>query len=277
MGVSNPRVTTRLKHEADGSGYMEPGYTHLFVMPVEGGSARQITSGDFHHNGPAQWSKDGKKLIFSANRHPDWEYDRRNSEIYSVSIEDGAIKTLTTRKGPDQDPVISPDGKWIAYLGYEDKIQTYQINELTVMNLDGSGKKTIKLGLDRNVSDLTWDAQGQGLYFQYDDKGNTKLGYASLNGTTTLIAKDLGGTTIGRPYGGGSYSISPSGTIAFTHTTPSHPAELAVITEGSAEPKLIAPLNEDLLPFRNLATVEEIWYKSSVDGRRYTRLDCQTT
>ena len=43
-----PRITSRLKHEADGAGYTQPGFSHLFVLPAEGGTARQITSGNFH-------------------------------------------------------------------------------------------------------------------------------------------------------------------------------------------------------------------------------------
>jgi len=86
-----PRVTTRLNHEADGVGYLEPGYSHIFVVPADGGTARQVTSGDYHHSGTPSWTKDGKKLIFSANRHENWEYERRNSEIYSVDVETGEL------------------------------------------------------------------------------------------------------------------------------------------------------------------------------------------
>ena len=95
-----PRITDRLKHEADGRGYLPPGFNHLFVVPATGGAVRQVTSGDFHHRGKISWSKDNRSL-FSANRNADWEYDFRNSEIYRVSINDGNIQALTERDGPD--------------------------------------------------------------------------------------------------------------------------------------------------------------------------------
>ena len=139
--ADKPRVTTRLKYEQDGSGYIEPGFHHFFIIPSEGGTPRQVTSGDYFHRGTPQWSKDGKQLIFSSNRNENWEYEFRNSEIYSVSIENGEIEPLTDRNGPDRSPAVSPDGKKIAYLGFEDKVQTYQITKLFLMNLDGSGKK----------------------------------------------------------------------------------------------------------------------------------------
>ena len=67
-----PRVTARLKYEADGSGYMEPGFEQFFVIPALGGAPRQITSGEFRHSGRAQWSRDGKSLVFSGSRNEDW-------------------------------------------------------------------------------------------------------------------------------------------------------------------------------------------------------------
>ncbi len=263
--ADHPRVTTRLKYEADGSGYIEPGFRHLFVISAEGGTARQISKGDFNFGTP-QWSKNGKSLFFSSNLNSDWEYQTRNSEIYNITINDGKTTALTDRNGPDYGLTISPNGKQIAYLGYDDKIQTYQVNKIYLMNLDGSNKKEINAKLDRGKSNLKWSPDGKGLYFQYDDKGNTKIGYTSLSGKTLRVANNVGGTSIGRPYGGGSYSISNSGKIAYTHTTPNHPSEVAIVQKGVKKEQLISNLNSDLLEYRNLAIVEEIWYKSSVDG-----------
>jgi len=95
-----PRVTDRMYHERDGSGYIPPGFKHIFVVPSEGGSPRQITSGNFHHRSP-EWTADGKTILFSGNRNEDWEYDFRNSEIYSVSVITSKIKTLTKQDGPE--------------------------------------------------------------------------------------------------------------------------------------------------------------------------------
>lgn len=262
--AKHPRVTTRLKYEADGSGYIEPGFRHLFIIYAEGGTARQVSKGDFNFGAP-YWSKDSNALYFSGNLNENWAYETRNSEIYKLTIADGKITALTDRKGPDYGLALSPNGKQIAYLGYDDKVQTYQVNKIYVMNLDGSSKKEIKTNLDRSKSNLTWSTDGKGIYFKYDDKGNTKVGYATLSGKTTLVANNIGGTSIGRPYGGGSYSISTTGKIAYTHTTPYHPSEIATIQKGAKNEQLVSNLNGDLLNYRKLGKVEEIWYKSSID------------
>jgi len=265
--ADHPKVTTRLKYEADGSGYIEPGFRHLFLISSEGGTARQISNGDFNYGAP-QWSNNGNSLFFSSNLNDDWEYQTRNSEIYNISIDNGKITKLTDRNGPDYGLSISPNGKQIAYLGYDDKIQTYQVNKITIMNIDGSGKKEIKTRLDRGKSNLKWSSDAKGLYFQYDNYGNTKIGYTTLSGKTSIIANNVGGTAIGRPYGGGSYSLSSTGKITYTHTTSYHPSELAITQKGTKNEQLVSNLNRDILEFRNLGKVEEIWYKSSVDNNK---------
>lgn len=262
-----PRVETRLNHEQNGVGVLDYGFDHLFVVPAEGGSARQVTSGDYDHSSRPAWTPDGERLIFSANRHDNWEHERRNSELYSVPVEGGEITPLTDRYGPDYSPHISPDGETVAYLGYDDEVQTYQITRLYTMDVDGSNVTEVETGLERSIDDIAWDEDGEGLYLQYEDEGNTKLAHTDLQGTTTLVAEDLGGTTIGRPYGGGDFSVSNTGRIAVNQTTPAHPAELAVIEPGQGSAEKITDLNGDLLDRRTLGEVEEVWYTSSVDGR----------
>ncbi|MBT8257567.1 MAG: S9 family peptidase [Bacteroidia bacterium] len=264
--ADNPRITDRLKHEADGRGYMPTGFTHIFIIPAEGGTARQLTKDDYNHRGSLSFSPDGKHIYFSANRHPDWEYDFRNSEVYSVHIDSGEINKLTDQQGPDGSPMVSPKGDKIAFISFKDKVQTYQLRQLNVMNADGTNRKIVTADLDRSVANLKWDKDVKGLYFQYDDKGNTKIAHVSLNGKVQKLGDNLGGNSIGRPYGGGSYSVSENGTIAYTYATPYHPAELAVIKPKSKANK-ITDLNQDVLGRRELGKVDEVWYKSTVDGR----------
>jgi len=263
--AESPRVTTRLKYERDGAGYIEPGHNQYFVVPAIGGTPRQVSSGNFRHTGAPEWTPDGRHLIFSGNRNENWELDYRNSEIYSVDIETGTAVALTERNGPDFAPALSPDGRQIAYLGYADKVQTYQVTRLHVMDVNGGNKRELLTDFDRGVSDIAWT--GDGIWFTYDDRGDTRIALAKLDGSYRDVATNLGGTTIGRPYGGGSFSVAEAGRVAYTHVTPYRPADLAITDRRGKRNTVITAVNSDVLNWRELGQVEEVWYKSSVDQR----------
>ena len=263
--AEKPRITDRLKHEADGSGYMREGFSHIFYISSDGGKPTQVTKEKYNHR-EFDWKSDSKGFVFSSNYNIDWQYDYRNSELYSINIDGSSLKTLTDRKGPDRGLAVSPDGKKIAYLGYNDKVQTYQITRLYIMNIDGGSKKEIKMNLDRSISSLKWSSDNKGLYFMYDNEGNTKVAYSSLGGKTTKLVDNVGGTTIGRPYRGGSYSISKNNHIVYTMTSPYNPADLVIYANG--ENTRLSNLNYNLFKGKDLGEIEDIWYESSVDGRK---------
>ena len=259
------RVVDKLLYRADGAGYLEDGNWQIFVLSAEGGTPRQLTTDPFDHGGSLSWSPDGKTILVTANRHENSEYDPQNTEVYEISLADGAIKSLTTRKGPDFRPVYAPDGKQIAYLGYDDRLQGYQVTRLCLMNRDGGGTRVLTEDLDRSVGSPVWSADGKGLFVQYSDQGDTKIAHVSLQGKVTVLAGSLGGVSLGRPYSGGSFSVANNGQFAFTITSPNHPADVA--TGSGKLVRRLTQLNEDLLSHKQLGVVEEFWYKSSYDER----------
>ena len=262
------KVITRLKYRADGAGYITSGYTQIFVLSAEGGAPRQITSGPYNHGGSLSWAPDGESIVFSSNRHDDWEYESNNSEVYEVSLANGAIKPLTKRNGPDNSPTVSPNGKLIAYLGFDDRVQGHQTTHLYVMNRDGSNSRMLLEDLDRGISSLNWNQESKGLYYKYDDQGDTKIGLITLQGKTQVLASGLGGTSLGRPYSSGSYSVSGNARFAYTLGNSQRPADVATGRRGPTRAKPITALNEDLLGHKQLGKVEEIWYESTFDQRK---------
>ena len=260
------KVIRKLIYRADGQGYVKEGFSHLFVVPADGGSPRQLTNGSYDHEGPIAWSPDGSTILITSNRTADYEYDPINSEIYEVSLTDRSVKSLTNRKGPDSNPVISPDGKRVAYLGFDDRQQGYQVTRLFLMNRDGTGSRCLTDNLDRDAAGLIWRRDGLGLFCQFDDQGNTRIAFISLDGKQTPIAEDLGGTTVGRPYAGGSFSVSHDGTVAYSHGVADRPADVAIAAKGKSA-AVLTSLNADLLSHKSLGKVEEIRFDSSADGR----------
>jgi dipeptidyl aminopeptidase/acylaminoacyl peptidase len=255
------KVIDRLNFRFNRSGYSYgERYSHLFVMPAEGGTPRQLSGGDFNHNGPLTWTPDSKYIILSANRRKDHEIEFRDTDIYRFSTADGTIKALTDRRGPDSSPVVSPNGKTIAYIGFDDRYQGFQLRQLYVMNPDGSGSRVVLKDFDHSVSRLRWDGKSKGIYFLYSHRGNTKLAYTSLSGKVKTLAGDVRGR--------GSYSVAANGGFVITITRPQIPSEIAVGTFANPKVRVLTNVNRDVLGHKQLGEVEETWYSSSLDGRK---------
>ena len=249
------KVIDQALYRADGGGYLKAGYMQIFVVSSEGGTPRQVTHGNFNHQSNISWMPDNRSLVFAANRQPDWQLNIAEAEIFRIDIHSSKLSQLSHRIGPDVNPQVSPEGKHIAYLGFDDRQQGYQVTRLYVMDTDGSNSHSITDSLDRDVADPVWTANSKAIYFQYDDHGDTKIARTSLTGKRSLLASHLGGATLGRPYGGGSFSVGPRGSIAYTWTSTEHPAEIAIVPASGNKPKVVTHLNADLLDYRELGSV----------------------
>lgn len=263
--AGNAKVTDQLVYRRDGAGYVPYGFTHVFVVPTDGGTPRQVTSGNFNHSSSIAWMPDSSAILISANRSDNWERNPRESEVYRVSLSDGSFTALTSRVGPDGSPVVSPKGDLIAYTGNDENGLSRQNLDLYVMNMDGSGVRNLTAGLDRSVSNVQWNAEGTGLYYSYDTSGKKVAAFTNLAGNGRIITEALGGATLGRPYTSGTYIAAPDGRIVFTQNRTDRPADLAVVDRiGSVT--TLTDLNGDVLGQRRMATTERIAVKSSVDG-----------
>ena len=258
-------IITDVTYRADGAGYLKPGYTHVFVVSAEGGAPRQLSFGAFNEQGPLSWSADGRFIFLSGNRNEDWRLDPLHTEVYQVALADGQLTALTKRTGPKDAPIASPDGAHIAYLGFEDRLLSYQDAHLWVMDRDGGHARSLTDALDRSIDRAFWARDGRSLYVQYDDKAVPRVARVLLDGRVESIAQGLSGTGLDRPYTGGAFTVAANGAVAFTSGTPERPAELSVAYQGHI--KQMTRLNEDLFADKSLAKIEPLAVQSSFDHR----------
>jgi len=255
--ANDAKVVERLDYRRDYGGYTDDGRTHVFVVPASGGTARQLTDGDFDHSGPT-WSHDGRSILFTSNRVPDAEHSWRESDIYAVDLATGSIRQLTRRHGPDYGPVVSPDGRWIAYLGYDWTDDTYITSKLYVMAPDGSGSREISGTLDRSPGNLIWAADGSGVYFSADHEGRSDLYLAPLDGQPRQLTR-------------GDHHLTVSGLVGRTGVglrhTPTDPGNVVAVDVTSGRVTPLTDLNGDVLAGKSLGTTEEINYRSVDDYR----------
>ncbi len=253
-----PRVITTLQYRRDRQGFNEDGYRHLFVLDAAGGTPRQVTSGNWDHGAP-EWTPDGRSLVFSGLRVPESEYAWRESEIYAVNVADGAIRQLTRRTGPDGNPMVSPNGRFIAYTGYDSTGATWQDSRLYVMNIDGTNPRVLTESLDRSPSGLQWASDNSGVYFSADNEGARNLHFVSLDGRMRQITRGDHMLSVNDMHRGGL--------VVGTSSSPQAPGDVVTFTLRDPSPRQLTDVNADILAGKRLASVEEIWY-TSVDGMR---------
>ncbi len=249
-----PRIVTRLNYRRDGSGYTPAGYRHIFLVPADGGTPRQLTSGDYHHDG-ARFLGDGGGIVFSSLRTTDAEHAWRESEIFKLDLESGDLTALTDRVGPDSGPVPSPDGEHVAYTGMDFTTDTYREETLQVIRADGSGAAVLATEMGRRPGVVGWAADGSGVYFNAQLKGTSNLYFAPLDGEA-------------RPVSAGNHmlsvsSVSNDGTAVGVRTSYHNPGDLVSFPVDA--PDRVASLhqtNASFLADVRLGDVEEVWYKA---------------
>jgi len=259
------QVITAVTYRADGQGYLRAGYDQLFLVSSEGGAPRQLSYGPFNNGGPLSWTPDGRTLLFSGNRSPNWEREGFNSEVYALDIASNRISALTSRNGPDNEPAVSPDGRLIAYTGYDDRDRGYENAILYVMNVDGSNVRALTASLDRSVGAPVWAADSRSVYVEYDDHGETKVARVGLDGSVRAVAEGLAGADFDRPYTGGSFSVARDGAVALSGGSATRPPDVVLVRGGAR--RQLTRLNAELLDNKRLGEVRHIAVTSSADQR----------
>ena len=257
-------ILDKVTYRADGQGYIKPGFDKIFLVDANGGAPRQLSFGAYHDGAP-EWTPDGRAILFSALRDPEWELAGRESEIYRLDLASGAVTPLTSRKGPDLAPEASPDGRTIAYLGFDDSAKAFEQTYIYVMSADGGAPRRIAPELDRSIDQILWSADGRALYASYEEAGSVTVSRIGLDGSVRPIARDAANASYDRPYAGGGFSVARNGAIAFTTSPYDRPADVAVSTGGAA--RQLTQLNELTLSAKNLGTLRSFEARAPDGGR----------
>jgi Tol biopolymer transport system component len=191
--------TIAFQNDVDGS-------AQVFVMNADGSAVRQLTDDRYGADSPA-WSPDGSELVYvgfgngaPARRNlfvldldtgtstrvtnlqsepfqPSWSSDGQlaytllgEPRIRLIDPASGRGSTLLTARDQAWDAQWSPDGTQVAYIA---ETPDPRVNEIWIMNADGSGKRALLESHNLGISPV-WSADGSKIVYVDDENGGVR-------------------------------------------------------------------------------------------------------
>jgi len=264
--TEDPVVIERMHYRADRVG-MKSGFTHLFLVDAQGGTPRQITSGDWdvgqHFNGidrgdELQWTPDGRSIIFSGITDEALADHGRISAINRIDLETGRITQLSTTPGTWGSPAISADGKLVAYAGGTDTPANFPPVELRLVGVDGSGDRAILRNQAVPINNMIWEQNNRGIYLTLQREGSENLHFVDPDGDVRDITAGEQRLKLASMSKGIAYAV-----VSSADQTPN----VARINSRNGDLVRQTDVNGDILADVELGSLEEIWYDSSDETR----------
>jgi dipeptidyl aminopeptidase/acylaminoacyl peptidase len=217
----------------------------------------RLTEGNQFTVGGFSWSPDSTRIAFSATKDPDLG-SSDTSDIYVMNIANKAIKKLVDTKGPDGNPVWSPDGRQVAFETSNAREFFFYTNHyIAIVPSEGGSSAVLTESFDEEPGLLAWSPEG--IYFSSQQKTYAHL--FRLNPATKAVERVSNPTRLVAS----QFSFTPDfKQTAFVAASANDYAEVFVSALKPFEPKRLTAMSDQLKDFR-LATREVIEWKST-DG-----------
>jgi dipeptidyl aminopeptidase/acylaminoacyl peptidase len=238
--------------------------SHLFIVPVEGGVAKDLTPGEhdvppFSLGGQDAYaiSPDGKELAFTSN----WDEvgaTSTNNDIFVVPMSGGEPKKLSTSPGSDSTPLYSPDGKWLAWR--MQKRPSYESDRFRLVVYDRkSGEiKNLTEDFDQWVETIAWSPDSKSVYFSSENKGEAPIYQLDIQAAAAGPGHAPHEITRGVD---DDLSVTPDGkTLVFTRLSAQAPNEVYKLDIGSKKAEQLSHLNDAVLANIAMQPVEPFWF-----------------
>jgi dipeptidyl aminopeptidase/acylaminoacyl peptidase len=241
--------------------------SHLLVIPVSGGAAKDLTPGDrdvppFSLGGGDDYaiSPDSAEVCYAVNMDPVSAIST-NTDLYAVPLNGGPARKISNNPGADNTPLYSPDGKYLAWraqirAGYEsDRWRLWVMDRATGHVTD------LTDNVDRWVNSFVWSPDSSNLFFTVEDRGRQSIQFKSVRGGEARVALS-----------GDSHlddmQFTPDGkTLVYTQQSGTQPAGIYRASSTGGAPLALTHINDALLSSHEMPPLEEFWVDSA-DGSR---------
>jgi dipeptidyl aminopeptidase/acylaminoacyl peptidase len=264
-----PRVVGTLHYRQDQVGFLDEGYVHVFVVPGEGGTERDLTpgkwsagAGELRGGSAIDWTPDSKAIVFDGNKSPDAETQYEMSQIYVVDVATGAVRDLVSKPGNWGRPVVSPDGRTVAFSGHAPTGRSHTVSDLFVIPFAGGAADMRKISgdFDRDPINMHWSPDGTGVYFDADSNGARNVQIASIVGGVKPVTNGRRMLSLD--------SVSKDLAAAGIASDLDHPQDVVKYSlKQSGQVTKLTDVNGDVLQGKQLAKSEEVTYTSTGNAK----------
>jgi dipeptidyl aminopeptidase/acylaminoacyl peptidase len=247
--------------------------SHLFMMDIKSVDAVDLTLNSKSDVPPLAlgsdndytFSPDGSEIAFTMN--PDKVVaTSTNNDVFIMKFsdikKDGVIpfKKISKSEGNDNQPVYSPDSKFIAFRsmarpGFEADKQS-----LMLYNRATGELKNVTPNLDISIGQILWSPDAKYIYYDADREAfHSIYKYDLTTSENKLLFEDGYNTTM---------KLSPDGeTIYFKHQKTTLPEEIFSMDSNGGNLKQITNINGDLLSQIQFGKFDTFWSQGAASAK----------
>lgn len=147
------KVYERTLPKAEGAGWWDGLYSHLFLLYTESGAVTQLTSGNYNASQPA-WSPDGQQIAFLAKIISDAVKDPDLipfNDVYTMNLIDMKMKKRTNSTLNINQFSYAPDGNSFAIIGDDRKYGSGTQNRLLTVSASGGTPEVFPAETDMQI------------------------------------------------------------------------------------------------------------------------------
>ena len=236
--------------------------SHLFVVGVDGGAPVDLTPGDYDTppidlGGKMDYSfsPDSKEVCYVKNTDKMVAVST-NNDLFTVSVNGGESKRITTNLSNDNQPLYSPDGRYIAYRAQ--MIPGFESDRSRLMLYDRKEGRFMDLTekYDRSVDEVVWSPDSRTLYFNADDEGYHNI--FKVSAATGKVGQ------ITRHSTNEDLTTTPDGKyLVFLRQSVTHPNDIYKMDIATHEVTQLTHTNDSLLAQLDMNPWEPFWFKGA--------------
>jgi dipeptidyl aminopeptidase/acylaminoacyl peptidase len=219
--------------------------TRLNVVPLDGSGARTLSPLS-HYVDSFSWAPNGSEIAYSAAPRSGFgsAYETR---LYIVSTEGGPPRAIVDRTGMNTMPQFSPDGRFIAFISTNGRVEIMAPRSLTVASADRSSPPRTFLLQDAWVNELVWARDSRSVYLQANDGLFASREHMFEQ---PIVRVKIDGDGVERIASGAdvhfSLSISRNGALAYRGINDAEMGDVFVLDAASRRARKLTDVNPQL-------------------------------